>query len=104
MDYLCGSSKWEAEGNTVNGCIWVSNLTGDAYDISDPFVVKYMKRARQQMHLTALVFETRKILDAEIEGVLDGEFIISRELYNNIMEYGAVHDLELDVQNTPQEK
>ena len=92
LDYLCGVSKWEQEGNSVDDYTWVSNLTGETFDYFNPLIQKYLKRARQQKYLTFLVFETNKILDKETEGVLEGEFIISRKLYNNILEYGVIVD------------
>lgn len=90
LDYLCGVSKWEQEGNSVDDCTWVSNLTGETFDYFDSFIQKYLRRARQQKYLTFLVFETNKILDKDTEGVLEGEFVISRKLYNNILEYGVI--------------
>ena len=90
LEYLCGVSKWEQEGNTVDDCTWVSNLTGETYDYFDPFIQKYLKRAKQQKYLTYLIFETNKILDNDTKGMLDGEFVISRDLYNNILEYGVI--------------
>ena len=94
LDYLCGVSKWEQAGNSFenNAGTWVSNLTGETFDHFSPFIQKYLKRARQQKYLTYLVFETNKILDRETEGILEGEFIISRGLYNCILEYGTIVD------------
>ena len=94
LDYLCGVSKWEQEGNSfennADDCTWVSSVTGEAFVFFAPFIQKYLKRARQQKYLTYLVFETNIILDKDTEGILDGEFIISRKLYNDILEYGAI--------------
>ena len=61
-----------------------------ANDYFDPFIQKYLKRAKQQKYLTYLIFETNKILDNDTKGMLDGEFVISRDLYNNILEYGVI--------------
>lgn len=94
LDYLCGVSKWEQEGNSVKGLDWISNLTGETYDYDDPFVQKIVRRARQQKQITFLVFNTNKILDKDTVGIYDGEFLVSRSLYNNIMEYGVIVDVQ----------
>lgn len=99
VDYLCGVSKWEQEGNNfVDECSWMSNLTGETFDYFDPYIQNYLKRARQQEHLTYLVFETNLNLDKVIEGMQDGEFVISRNLYNYILENGVC--VEYGCQNT----
>lgn len=97
LNYLCGVSKWEQEGNSTNGYTWTSNLTGEQYNYFDPFVQKLMKRSRQQMHITYMVFEVKMSLDKDTEGMQEGEFLISRSLYNNIVENGVI----VDVQNAP---
>ena len=94
LDYLCGVSKWEQEGNSVKGLDWISNLTGVTYDYDDPFVQKIVRRAKQQKQITFLVFNTNKILDKDTVGIYDGEFLVSRSLYNNIMEYGVIVDVQ----------
>ena len=94
LDYLCGVSKWEQEGNSVKGLDWISNLTGETYDYDDPFVQKIVRRAKQQKQITFLVFNTNKILDKDTVGIYDGEFLVSRSLYNNIMEYGVIVDVQ----------
>jgi len=97
LDYLCGSSRWSSEGNIVNDDYWSSVLTNEILHIGTPYISQYMKKSRQQMHVTYLVFDTNKILDKDTVGLYDGEFLTSRELYNNIMEYGSI----VDVRNTP---
>ena len=92
IEYLCGVSEWEQEGNSVEECTWVSNLTGETYDYFDPFIQQYLKRTRQLKGLTYQVFETDKILDGALDGMMEDEFVISRELYNSIIEYGAIVD------------
>lgn len=94
LDYLCGLSKWCGEGNSIYGNYWTSCLTNETQHMNTPYISKYMKRSRQQMHLTYLVFDTNKILDKDTNGLYDGHFLTSRELYNNIMEYGSIVDVE----------
>ena len=94
INYLCGVSKWEQEGNMVDGDLWFSTISGETYCLEDPFIQKYMKRARQQMHITYLVFSTNKILDNETKGLQDGVFLISKSLYNSIIEYGVIVDVQ----------
>ncbi len=91
LDYICGASKWEQEGNYTDGFTWLSNQNGGTYDIFNPFIQRYLKRARQQKYLTYLVFETD--IEKETEGIVDGEFLISRELYNYIIENGKIIDI-----------
>ena len=99
LNYLCGVSKWEQEGNSVKGSIWTSNISGETYHYFDPFVQDYIKRSRQQKYLTYLVLETNQTLDKETDGILDGEFLVSRSLYNTIVENGVV----VDVKKSPNE-
>ena len=78
----------------MKGLDWISNLTGVTYDYDDPFVQKIVRRAKQQKQITFLVFNTNKILDKDTVGIYDGEFLVSRSLYNNIMEYGVIVDVQ----------
>lgn len=90
LDYLCGTSKWYQHGNSIIDFLWISNSGEERYCFINTYIKNYIKEAREQMHLTYLIFETNKILDKNNPGELDGEFIISRDLYNNIMEYGVI--------------
>lgn len=88
LEYLAGVSKWLLEGNDVDGNWWYSFRTGKEHYMYDYFIKKYIKRARQQMHLSYLIIDTNKAQDTM--DLYDGRFLTNRNIYNNIMEYGAI--------------
>lgn len=97
LDYLCGVAKWEQEGNTYEYGCWIPKDFNDrTYCEHSSNIRRFIRRARQQSFLTYMVFGTNKILDKNTEGMWGGDFIISRDLYNNIMEYGVIVDVQND--------
>lgn len=94
LEYLAGASLWCLEGNTVAGSEWIT-LDGEVYFSQSPYIKDFNESAREWLDLSCRVIRTNKILDEKTRGMLEGQFIISWILYDNLMEYGA----EVDVQN-----
>jgi len=91
IDYLCGLSQWQQEGNIHDYfCFYKQNEDDyDTISMSHPNVVNYNIRARKLKGLSFQIYETNKPLDDDTYGIKD-TFIVSRELYDNIKNYGAI--------------
>lgn len=94
LEYLAGASLWFMEGNIVAGNEWITQ-TGEVYFSQSPYIKDFNESARERLDLSYRVVRTNKILDEKTPGMLEGHFLISWILYDNLMEYGA----EVDVQN-----
>lgn len=91
LDYLCGLSQWQQDGNINDYCFYYKRKPDgdyDRYSITDPEIVSYNVKARKIKNLTHQIYKTNKPLGESTYGMLN-TFILSRDLYDNIKEYGA---------------
>ncbi len=89
LEYLCGVSKWQSEGNHYYDDEWLAK-TGEVYPPNSYMVREYCRKAKQEKGLAWCQYDTNKNLDDETDGVLGGDFITSKKLADNIREYGKV--------------
>lgn len=97
IDYLAGSSIWQSAGGDIDILNWIST-NGNIYDHRDPLILEFQEKARQDMNVTYRIYETNAVLDEHTKGLFNAHFIVSRELYDKIMNYGAIYE-PLDVKD-----
>lgn len=96
LNYLCGVSAWQSQGGECVGGAWIS-FSGNEYHLKSSYIQDFMKKSRQKMNITYCIFGTRKILDGENDGIYQDEFLVSRTMYQNILEYGSIWDMNEDL-------
>lgn len=88
LNYLCGVSKWQEEGNDIMNDYWLDYSTKTIYHLDDDYIREYMRKARKQMKVNFSIYTINKRLYEKTDGML-GTFISSHRLYDYIKRCGT---------------